>query len=136
MTEGICSSSHISIEHPLCSKFIEEIRGDSDILALYQFGSSVSQEQYRDIDLCIITNQIESADFLPRFFRYSGVYAAYGKVPLDISLFSMLPLYIRIEVVSMGKVLYVQDRNTLFDCIMKTLREWDDYEQSYRILIS
>lgn len=130
------SGEQYSFHHSFSHHFMEEMRNDPDILAVYQYGSSLTGTSFRDIDICIISKCDECTDFLPSFFRYSGTYAGSGDIPLDITLFSLLPLYIRIQVIHDGRILFVQDREKLFDLIRMVNREWDDYEPSYRILIS
>ncbi len=123
------------MNHPLYPGFMREVTADTDILAVYQYGSSVSRSDYRDIDLCIITYDDNPHAFFKRYLHYSGSYAATGPVPLDITLFSLLPLYIKISVVREGNPVFVRDEDTLFELIMKTNRLWDDFEPSYRIMI-
>jgi len=128
-------ASQVLNNHPVYSQFINEAVHDPDILAVYQYGSSVSEKRFRDVDLCIITLDNNPNAFFKKFLLYSGRYAAMGTIPLDITLFSLLPLYIRIQIIREGIPVYVQDRDILFDLVLITNREWDDFEQSYRIMI-
>jgi uncharacterized protein len=119
----------------LYNQFIEDIKKDPDILAVYLYGSSVKGTDYNDIDLCILTYKESSSSFFKKYISYSGAYAAIGEKPLDISLFFLLPLYIRIRVIREGMPIYIDNRDFLLNLILKTNREWDDFEPSYRILI-
>ena len=125
----------VLLKHPIYPRFIREVTEDNEILAVYHYGSSVSRADFRDIDLCIISYSDEQSAFFNRFLHYSGSYAAMGQVPLDIMLFSLLPLYIKIQVIREGIPVFVRDNDFLFEKIQKTSREWDDYEPSYRIMI-
>ena len=129
------SNSYPLTNHPLFSRFIREVTEDNEILAVYHYGSSVTRDDFRDIDLCIISYDDEPSAFFDRFLHYSGSYAAMGLVPLDITLFSLLPLYIKIQIIREGIPVFVRDNDFLFEKIQKTSREWDDYEPSYRIMI-
>ncbi|WP_143709371.1 hypothetical protein [Methanospirillum hungatei] len=123
------------MNHPLYPGFIREVKEDNDILAVYHYGSSVNRSDFRDIDICIISYNDEQSAFFDRLLHYSGSYAAMGTVPLDITLFSLLPLYIKIQVIREGIPVFIRDDDILFDKILKTNRQWDDYEPSYRIMI-
>ena len=129
------SSSIPLMNHPLYSGFIREVTEDNEILAVYHYGSSVTRDDFRDIDLCIISYDDEPSAFFDRFLHYSGSYAAMGLVPLDITLFSLLPLYIKIQIIREGIPVFVRDEDILFEKILKINRQWDDYEPSYRIMI-
>jgi hypothetical protein len=58
-----------------------------------------------------------------------------AQIPLDITLFSLLPLYIKIQIIREGIPIFVRDGDILFEKILQTNRQWDDYEPSYRIMI-
>ena len=123
------------LNHPIYPRFLKEISEDNEILAVYHYGSSVTRGDFRDIDLCIISYDDEQSAFFNRFLHYSGSYAAMGPIPLDIMLFSLLPLYIKIQVIREGIPVFVRDDDSLFEKILRTNREWDDYEPSYKIMI-
>ena len=129
------SNSYPLTNHPLFSRFIREVTEDNEILAVYHYGSSVNRTDFRDIDLCIISYCDDQFAFFDRFLHYSGSYAAMGQIPLDITLFSLLPLYIKIQVIREGIPVFVRDGDILFEKILQTNRQWDDYEPSYRIMI-
>jgi len=93
------SSSYPLMNHPLFSGLIREVIEDNEILAVYHYGSSVARGDFRDIDLCIISYNDEQSAFFDKFLHYSGSYAAMGQIPLDITLFSLLPLYIKIQII-------------------------------------
>ena len=124
------------LPHPGLHKFLDEANQDPDILAIYQYGSSLTCSRYQDLDLCIIPYGKNSDKQVSSLFHYSGTYAGYGAIPLDITLFSLLPLYIRIEVIRNGKILFYKDRDLLFDLVLRTNRQWDDFEPLYRIMLS
>ncbi len=104
--------------NPLLLKFLREAGEDPSILAIYHYGSSVTDESFRDIDLCIISSLVEKSAFFQRFLYYSGRYGASGEKPLDISLFSLLPLYIKVRVIGEGKILLMNDRDMLFNLVI------------------
>ncbi len=129
------SNPYPLMNHPLYPRFYREVTKDNDILAVYHYGSSVNRTDFRDIDICIISYCDDQSAYFDRFLHYSGSYAAMGPIPLDIMLFSLLPLYIKIEVIREGIPVFVRDDDSLFEKILKTNRQWDDYEPSYRIMI-
>ena len=110
------------------------VDADEQVLALILYGSYLSSPGPQDIDLCLIADPACSDPFR-LLLGYSGEYAGYGTPPIDISLFSMLPLYIRKQIIKEGVILYVSDEKILFDIVLDALRQWDDYQPRYELMI-
>lgn len=118
----------------LTASITSRISDDKRIIALVLFGSYLSSSCPQDIDLCLIAEPACSDPF-QILLEYSGEYTGYGTPPTDITLFSMLPLYIKKQVIKEGVILYVRDEMILFDIVLTTLHQWDDYRPRYEMMI-
>lgn len=47
----------------------------------------------------------------------------------DVQVFQDLPLYLKIEIVRKGKILYYRDFNTVFSVYLQTIKEFEDFEK-------
>jgi len=76
-----------------------------------------------DLDLCIYYDgdREEAARF--RF----AVLSELADDRYDIQIFSLLPLYVRMEVLR-GRAVYCPDERFLYDIAYRTIREFDDFK--------
>ncbi|MCM2465541.1 nucleotidyltransferase domain-containing protein [Methanoculleus oceani] len=104
---------------------LKTVEGFEKVRFIILYGS-VAEGRARagsDLDLCIYYDgdREEAARF--RF-------AALSELPddrYDIQIFSLLPLYVRTEVLR-GKVIYCPDERFLYDVAYQTIREFDDFK--------
>lgn len=113
----------------LVKEAVERIRkldkkGKVQFITLY--GSLVESREGKlsDIDIAIYYD----ADASERFFFRVRVQGRLGD-RFDIQIFQDLPIYVKKEVVSGGKVLFYKDYDFLFNVYLGTLREYADFEK-------
>ena len=90
-------------------KLKKKISIDPDIIGLIQFGSSLCNSEYNDIDLCIITHghsispekKLKYRTFLPEHY--------------EVQFFEDLPLYIKHEVLKKGKKLLLTNEERMYE---------------------
>jgi len=107
-------------------KLKELVQEDSDLLGLFQFGSSLHDPAYRDIDLCIfvkndhlsLEKKLRYRTFLPEFF--------------DVQFFEDLPLYIKHEVLKKGKKILMKNEEIMYDIAYKFIKQFADFEPHFR----
>jgi predicted nucleotidyltransferase len=104
---------------------LKTIEGFEKIRFIILYGS-VAEGRARagsDIDLCIYydAGREEAARF-----RFSAL-SELADDRYDIQIFSLLPLYVRTEVLR-GKVVYCPDERFLYDVAYRTIREFDDFK--------
>ena len=54
---------------------------------------------------------------------------------LDISIFQQLPIYIRKRVIKEGKILLMKDFDELYDIVIDTIKEFDDFKKIYKMYL-
>ncbi|MAF99188.1 MAG: hypothetical protein CMH61_01105 [Nanoarchaeota archaeon] len=81
---------------------IEQLQQSKYIETIMQFGSSIIKKKYRDVDLCLFTSNKISLKQKLRIVR---------DVPefFDINFFDDLPMHLKKEVISTGKILFTRD---------------------------
>lgn len=114
----------------ILNKIIEDVKQDSQILALFLFGSAAREENYKqsDVDICLV--------LMPNF--YTSMQLSQKKLEylksfnLDIQVFQQLPIYIKKRVLKEGKVLFCRDEDKLYEIAFSVIREFADFEHIYR----
>ncbi len=103
---------------------------DVDVIAVVVFGSYAKMDpSYNDVDIALILR--DEADFWGKYKKYSVLLEdRFANIdPLfDLSIFNELPLNIRHRVFSGGKVIYVSDKDELYERAVKTALEWTDFK--------
>lgn len=112
----------------------EKAKGDSDVVALLVFGSYARREAgYGDLDVAVVaTGHVD----LP---AYEGAVEARGGlhgVRLDLLEFSSLSLDLQRRVLNEGEVVYVRDERELRARAAEVAAKWNDFEPTYRYLVS
>ncbi len=100
-----------------------ELKKDSNVLAVYLFGSYAlnKQKPYSDIDLCI---------FLKDYSNYLDYYGFSSKF-VDISTFNKLPLTAKYKVFKEGKPIYVKNKQELEEILRITMRDYLDFKYHF-----
>ena len=92
-------------------------------IALYGSTAAGKSTNLSDIDLAVFYdgNKKERFEFRSKIL---------GRVKdiLDIQTFQDLPIYIRKEIISNGKVLYFKEHSKVFDVFLRTIREFEDFK--------
>ena len=112
-------------------RLLAKARDDTDILAVFLFGSVARNEQNQlsDTDLCLALT--------PRPFGFEGS-ALSGKrldylqdFPFDLQIFQQLPIYVRRRVLREGRVLFVRDEDLLYELAFRTAQAFEDFKGFY-----
>jgi len=92
-----------------------------NVKAVYLFGSYATRKQHAlsDIDLCVIGNLTKEEE---------SIVLGYSSDNLDVSIFYMLPIFIRFRVFKEGKPLIIKDEYFTKMLASKTLGEYLDFK--------
>jgi len=96
------------------------------ILAVIIFGSYARKEKYSDIDICIVLDDINPAQYSKKRLDYLAKFPA-----LDIHIFQQLPIYIKIRVLKEGKVIHCKNDDKLYDIAIRTMKMFELYKPIY-----
>ena len=107
-------------------KLKELIQKDSDLLGLFQFGSSLHDSAYRDIDLCIFVKNV------PLSIEKKLKYRIFLSEFYDVQYFDDLPLYIKHEVLKNGKKILMKNEEIMYDIAYKFIKQFADFEPHFR----
>jgi len=97
---------------------------DNDlILGIMLYGSAAKGEQTErsDIDLCVVAPKVDDRI---RFSR--SIMAQVKEGRYDVRLFELLPLYLKMEVIEYGKVVYARDIYALYEYFYFFRKLWAD----------
>lgn len=109
-------------------KILDAVEKDKNVLAVIMFGSALGGEG-RDVDICLVADE-GVGDLSTMLMYYSGRFC--GKI--DLSVFQMLPLYIRRNVLK-GKILFCRDYEKLYNIVFATIKEFGFYEKLYKMCL-
>ncbi len=104
------------------ARLVSQLKRNKNIVAIYLFGSHGTSREtpLSDIDLCVFT-KTTSKDLLLNI-------KSYGSDKIDVSLFDLLPIYLKPEVFK-GKPLFVRDKFFVAEKYAKAFREYQDYKK-------
>gem|GEM_PF-320137 len=105
--------------------FLSESR-TFEVLGLLLFGSVATGESSdrSDIDLCVVAPAVRDH---PAFLRW--LLAHLRDTRYDLRIFELLPLYLQIEVIERGEVLFARDLYELYEYFYPFRRLWDDQKR-------
>lgn len=111
-------------------KLLKKIGSDRQILAVFLFGSRArgNASSKSDFDICLVMDKNTpnaEVSFQTRL-KYMQDF------DFDIQIFSQLPVYVCMEVIKEGKLLFCRDEDQLYDLVFKVIREFSDFEHIYR----
>lgn len=97
-----------------------------EVLGLLLFGSVAKGESSdrSDIDLCAVAPAVRDH---PAFFRW--LLAHLRDTRYDLRIFELMPLYLQIEVIERGEVLFARDLYELYEYFYPFRRLWDDQKR-------
>ena len=115
----------------LLNGLLSEVKKDPDIVALILYGSSVREEEYNDIDICLVPFLHVKEIPLQKVLYYKGNFPS----KLDIQFFIDLPLYVQHEVLEDGKLLINKNFEQVCDIYEKNHREFTDFYPHFKIFL-
>ncbi len=104
------------------SSVAKELKRKKEVDSVIQFGSSLERKDYRDIDLCIFT--VTPISVKERLALLRGISKEY-----DISFYEDLPLHLKREVLSTGKILFTKNYYKLLQLIQYVDLEYPYYKE-------
>lgn len=111
-------------------KLLAKINADNRVLAVFLYGSRVRGEASpkSDIDICLVTdkNALGSKDSFQIRLEYMQDF------DFDMQIFSQLPIYVRVNVIKDGELLFCRNEDQLYELVFKVIREFADFEHIYR----
>lgn len=110
------------IEHTI--ELIKKIGGKKvHFIALYGSTAIGKYTNLSDIDIAVFYEGNNDERFKFRMKILGRV-----KDDFDIQTFQDLPVYIRKEIISHGKMIYFREYDRIFDIFMHTIREFEDFK--------
>ncbi len=96
---------------------------NSSVLGILIYGSMAKGEgnERSDIDICIVAPSVEDKI---RFLR--TILANVRDERYDVRVFELMPLYLKIEVIEHGRVVYARDIYELYEYFYMFRKLWDD----------
>lgn len=117
----------------IVGELLKRIKKDKEVIAVIVFGSFLTQKNYNDIDVCLVLDKIYSkSSMFDKRLKYLGI----SKKEVDIQIFQQLPLYLRIEILKHGKVIFCKDTKKLYEIALATIKEFESFKAKYKDYIS
>ncbi|TFG01291.1 MAG: nucleotidyltransferase domain-containing protein [Promethearchaeota archaeon] len=105
---------------------------EKDVLGILLYGSYINQQETdrSDIDICIVAPTEDPFELLSFTWRKINVNAK----NYDVRVFKELPLYIKIQIIENGAVIYSKNIYDLYEYFYIYRKLWDD--QKHRQVVS
>ncbi|MFX0069312.1 MAG: nucleotidyltransferase domain-containing protein [Candidatus Hodarchaeota archaeon] len=113
-------------------KLEKEAKQDENVIAMFLYGSYLSEKVFRDIDIALVLNDGLSNK------EMSNIRVKYlSEVPdiFDIEIFQLLPLHMRTEVLK-GRILFCKDMDRLFDIAVRAIREGELFKAKLKLMVA
>ena len=104
-------------------KDLEEIKDEAFAILIYGSYSTGDANVRSDIDACIVlkNNDEEIKNLYRKILRISGKNEKY-----DIRIFEQMPLFMKIQVIKDGKIIYAKDKARLEEYFYFFRKLWQD----------
>jgi len=108
---------------------VNKIKKDKDVLAVMLYGSYLRNKKYaRDIDICVIlSKKMQTKEMSRKRMKY----LSQANDKIDIQIFQLLPLYIRIRILKEGKILFSRNRKKVYEKAYEAIKEYNLFEKYY-----
>ncbi len=121
------------IKNIIGKKFLEKSKNDKKVIAIILFGSFLAQKNYNDIDICLMMDKKYNNEFM---FEKRKEYCVITKNSIDVQIFQQLPLFLRIDILKNGKILFCKDMQLIYDIALATIKEFSFFKKSYEEYIT
>ncbi len=112
----------------ILKKLIKMAETDDDVLAVLLFGSVARGEKNgKDLDICLVFKKDTDKN---KIFEKMVEYASISDI-VDVKAFQLLPLHMRMRVIREGKILHVKNEDLVYDVVISTLREFEEFKFIY-----
>lgn len=109
-------------DYDMINKVADELKDNEHVSAVILFGSYARDEQkpISDIDICILTSDDAPESFLKSL-------AGYSSEKVQISVFGMLPSWVRYNILKEGRVIFKKSDKDMHDATVRTMSEYLDF---------
>ena len=105
-------------------KTIKELCPGVEFIVLYGSIAEGRNNKLSDIDIAVYPVGDKKERFESRIKMLGRLSDRF-----DIQIFQDLPLYIKMEIIRKGNILYYRDYGTLFGIYLQTIKEYEDFEK-------
>ena len=106
------------------NNLIKKAKKDRKVIAIALYGSYAAQQEYRDIDVCLILDKkYDNLEMSKKKLEY----AQFDK-KLDIRIFQQLPIYIRHQILK-GKIIFCKNAELLYKIAFGTIKEFEFFKK-------
>ncbi len=110
---------------------VDKSEKDSNVIAVMLFGSFARKEtKYNDIDIAFLLR--DPSKEIETLSKYDELDPC---VKLDVSCLNTLAVNVKVEVLKDGKVLLLKDKGMLYDFMIKTIKEYNDFRHIYELML-
>ena len=101
------------------------------ILGIFLFGSYLNEMQTNrsDIDICIVAPKEDPASLLSFILQHINVTSNH----YDVRIFQTLPLYIKIQIIEKGILIYSPDKYNLYEYLFLYRKLWNDQKHRQQL---
>jgi predicted nucleotidyltransferase len=100
----------------------------------YVYGSFLSREDFRDIDIALLVDEGYDQNTFPGFASEAGTRLEDSldfRWECDVRVLNDLPVWLKYEIISTGKLLYVRNEDDRIDFETQVLVEYQDMKSLY-----
>jgi len=110
---------------------LEKASKDPNVIAVLMFGSfAAGKTDYHDVDLAFLLT--DEKDELSILSEYDDLREDPN---FDISCLNSLAISVKEEVLAGARILLCKDKSRLYDFMIKTLKEYEDFKHVYELMI-
>lgn len=108
-------------------EYISKIKDDKNILGVILFGSALNRDDYKDIDILLISSNKLSSSVKSKYILSSPD-------KFEIHFLDDLPIYIAKEAIK-GEILLQKDYLLICDIFINIIHEWEDFRPAYELYL-
>lgn len=99
------------------------------VMGVLLYGSAVREDYHEgsDIDVCIVFPSVEKIGFSRKLL------SEVRDERYDVRLFELMPLYLKMDVIENGEVVYARDIYELYEYFYPFRRLWDDQKHRQKL---
>ena len=119
----------MQFDNLLNKDFRKNIDKDKEAIAVLIFGSYArNEDNYRDIDICIVLDKkYSNLNMSRKKLKYTSLLSK----KYDVHIFQQLPLYIRNRILKDCKIIICKNEDLLYDTAFLTIKEFNTYSRIY-----
>lgn len=110
----------------ILTSFMDKMQRDSDVLALYLFGSALHSPHYQDLDVAIVLHPDATPKKMKVLLNFPML--------VDGHFLADMPILIAKEAIK-GQLLFNKDYALLFSIVMEIITQWEDFRPHYELYL-